>query len=438
MKLGILRLKMLVFLAGVAVLLSGTLLSISPISLSVLPLNCTPSGNMATCLASADESENFYFYNSPLPAPSPLKCLAIDSNLPQYQIIYLNSDNSTSVPKDVESTIINDVQVANTILKDSSNNEREFRFSTNNDCTPNIKNISLPSNTSLDPNELVKYLNKNKNTFITQSRSTPTNLLVFVSSANNFCGQGTGLPLLLKNNKWIQDISPGIDNQINAGNQVALIGASCFIYPQVVAHELIHTLGAVSASSPNASLHGHCLDGHDLMCYADETTLTVKVSCPNLASIFTLDCNGDDYFSLNPKPESYLYTHWNTANNLFLYNLSTNNTYVGLNSAPNLDHKVTVSSSSIIEKPAVINSFKAIIKNSNLTLSWNTSTSKSKFSYKAIISSKYNNITKMVTSNYSTITIPIIRKSHDKINVSIAVLSGNAISSTLKLAISIP
>jgi hypothetical protein len=83
------------------------------------------------------------------------------------------------------------------------------------------------------------------------------------------------------------------------------------------AHELTHTLGAVLGDAPHATQYGHCWDAYDVMCYEDGPTTVLQNVCP-----FThqqlLDCNGDDYFNTNPPANSYLRTHWNTANNQFL------------------------------------------------------------------------------------------------------------------------
>lgn len=85
----------------------------------------------------------------------------------------------------------------------------------------------------------------------------------------------------------------------------------------VEAHELVHTLGAVSGSAPNASAAGHCTDEHDTMCYADGAGVTMRYVCPP-ASGYLLDCGGDDYFSTFPDPGSWLDGHWNSADSRFL------------------------------------------------------------------------------------------------------------------------
>jgi hypothetical protein len=85
---------------------------------------------------------------------------------------------------------------------------------------------------------------------------------------------------------------------------------------EVEAHELFHTLGAVQLSAPNSNGIGHCTDGPDLMCYQQEDIEVRNVCTYTKAKV--LDCEGDDYFNVNPAPGSYLSTHWNTARSSFL------------------------------------------------------------------------------------------------------------------------
>jgi hypothetical protein len=109
----------------------------------------------------------------------------------------------------------------------------------------------------------------------------------------------------------------GANNRSNRGPSFGRSDSGCWT-PSVAAHELGHNLGAVNDSAPNSSKAGHCLDEHDLMCYNDSGGLPTHVVCTARSQERRLDCNHDDYYSTDPAPDSYLGTHWNTADNLFL------------------------------------------------------------------------------------------------------------------------
>jgi hypothetical protein len=85
----------------------------------------------------------------------------------------------------------------------------------------------------------------------------------------------------------------------------------------VAAHELTHTLGGVQESAPHATLHGHCYDDSDLMCYDDGSGIAMRKVCAS-AQEQLLDCNHDDYFSTAPAAGSFLAKNWNTAGSSFL------------------------------------------------------------------------------------------------------------------------
>ncbi|MCE7006668.1 ricin-type beta-trefoil lectin domain protein [Kibdelosporangium philippinense] len=114
--------------------------------------------------------------------------------------------------------------------------------------------------------------------------------------------------------------SPGANNPYNAGPHYAMMGTGCWTW-QASAHELLHTLGAVQRSAPNATLHGHCWDDQDIMCYNDggipNPPGNLVLKCAN-APENQIDCNGDDYFHTNPPAGSYLATRWNVANSHYL------------------------------------------------------------------------------------------------------------------------
>ncbi len=131
---------------------------------------------------------------------------------------------------------------------------------------------------------------------------------LLLTDANVFCGIG---------DLWIDDRF-GQDNYNNTGPSYARVDAGCWA-ASVMAHEVMHNLGAVQVSAPNTSGYYHCVDEYDVMCYQDSATATMVYLCtPASVNENRLDCHHDDYYSTNPTPGSYLTTHWNTANNTWL------------------------------------------------------------------------------------------------------------------------
>jgi hypothetical protein len=139
--------------------------------------------------------------------------------------------------------------------------------------------------------------------------------LAFVDTTGaKICGVGTLWP----------DDRPGSANKNNLGPSYSRVDAGCW-RGDIAAHELMHNLGGVQNSAPNASGWFHCIDEYDIMCYRDSnTTPPMRVDCtvPSLNTT-RFDCGHDDYFHTNPTPGSYLATFWNAANNRFLVSDST-------------------------------------------------------------------------------------------------------------------
>lgn len=86
-------------------------------------------------------------------------------------------------------------------------------------------------------------------------------------------------------------------------------------------HEVFHNLGAVQPGAPNAS-GAHCTDYNDLMCPAPGVSCAEQPPPVPFIVGAPVDCNKDDYFNPAPAPGSYLSSHWNVFNSLFLCRLS--------------------------------------------------------------------------------------------------------------------
>ena len=107
-------------------------------------------------------------------------------------------------------------------------------------------------------------------------------------------------------------------------------GARWGWWPEGLLHEMTHTLGAVQWGAPHSTeprgqtqpQYGHCWQGADVMCYVEDggAAHPMQQDCATLPGAIpqSYDCGRDDYFNPAPAPGSYLATHWNTYDSVFL------------------------------------------------------------------------------------------------------------------------
>jgi hypothetical protein len=135
----------------------------------------------------------------------------------------------------------------------------------------------------------------------------PSSKYLVWADAAGLCGVGT----------MYADDRPGVDNLNNSSYpSYARVDRKC--WGKVETHELVHMLGGIQRSAPNATAGMHCNDGHDVMCYDDRTAGSKQRSVCSTNRGQLLDCRNDDYFSASPAKGSYLQKHWNTARSSFL------------------------------------------------------------------------------------------------------------------------
>lgn len=186
---------------------------------------------------------------------------------------------------------------------------RHIRYVTAADCTPTVLNVEVPASA------LAEFGATNRALAAKGLDRRDRKYMIF-ADAQVYCGIGT----------FAGDERPGQNNLSNFGPSYGRTDSGCW-GGHTAAHELGHNLGAVNNSAPNTSRGAHCTDEWDVMCYSDSPYYPkMRTVCGDRAYENRLDCNNDDYFHTNPRPGSYLATHWNMADNQFLMRRKGNGT----------------------------------------------------------------------------------------------------------------
>ena len=179
---------------------------------------------------------------------------------------------------------------------------RRIKFVHDANCTPIVARTTLSVAAGNDFQATVDEL-------VSQGLSRNDRKYIVWVDANVYCGIG----------EVYSDDRAGQNNYNNVYSLISRVDNGCWgaLGQSVEAHELMHNLGGVQETAPNATAYNHCTDDSDRMCYPDGSGEPMAQKCAS-AHENTFDCNHDDYFSTAPPTGSYLATHWNTANSAWL------------------------------------------------------------------------------------------------------------------------
>lgn len=175
--------------------------------------------------------------------------------------------------------------------------KRHVRFVTDTACMPIIENVTLSASGDDTMGNLINEL-------AAQGFNRLDRKYLVFADANVYCGISE-----IRN-----DDQPGALNANNSGAMITRVDAGCWS-SQIAAHELLHVMGGVQLSAPNSDGAWHCTDNFDRMC---NYTYDANPDCPTTRHSNRFDCKHDDYFHTQPAAASYLATHWNVADNIFL------------------------------------------------------------------------------------------------------------------------
>ena len=230
-------------------------------------------------------------------------CIGDGVSGPRIQAIYAVASNrpdryASTLPLIRDIAAVMDAEVNQSASE--TGGERHIQFVTNADCSLDVAHVVLSPTGDDDFGNTIGEL-------ISQGYDDAGRKYHVWMDANILCGVGT----------IYGDDSQGAGNANNSSVSYARSDTGCWDYAEL--HELFHNLGAVQLSAPHSSGGFHCTDEYDRMCYDDDGAGPVTMTYPCAgANDRLLDCNHDDYFHTSPHAGSYLATHWNTADSVFL------------------------------------------------------------------------------------------------------------------------
>ncbi len=232
-------------------------------------------------------------------------CTGDGSTGPRVQLIYANISGKADRYATYEASFQTWAAAMDDVFDRSAaetGGSRRIRFVHDANCTPIIARTTLSVAAGNSFQTTVDEL-------ITNGFNRNDRKYMVWADANVYCGIG----------EMYMDDRAGQHNYNNTYSLISRVDNGCWgvVGRSVEAHELMHNLGGVQDTAPNATPYGHCTDESDRMCYPDGSGKPMTQDCVS-SHENTFDCNHDDYFSTAPPAGSYLATHWNTANSAWL------------------------------------------------------------------------------------------------------------------------
>ncbi|MFN8661952.1 MAG: hypothetical protein U0075_08675 [Thermomicrobiales bacterium] len=236
-----------------------------------------------------------------------IACMGDGQSGYRVQVIYAYDKTQTNRLSQVIGNIRITAAGADDLMRQSSlaaGQELHFLFVHDAQCNISVEPVAFSSAAMQNFGTMIQTMYDGA-----QDRTDRIYLIFADTSTAGICGIGT----------MVKDDRDTPANRNNSGPGYSRVDRDCWA-PQAATHELMHNLGGVQYTAPHSSGGSHCIDEWDVMCYSDSPNYpAMKYLCPDKsASQNDIDCNNDDYFDPLPQPGSYLDTHWNTADSVFL------------------------------------------------------------------------------------------------------------------------
>jgi hypothetical protein len=268
---------------------------------------------------------------------------AFDKTLPQFKVIYAYPADRPDRFDQWKDALQADLSLIEQFVSSQPGSTRAPRFDMGTSCGPyylDIQTVALPESRAT----YLQHMSTVENYVKTKVNPSPGGRRNYVIIADTMSsGPLNGVGELYEGSSSSQ--RPDSANIHNTGGLTSVLWVPDAAppgtdpngwWPEGVLHEMTHNMGGVQWGAPHSSqpsggtnyTYSHCWDGRDVMCYQDGPAMSHAYSstvCATLGGAMpqTYDCGQDDYFNPAPPPGSYLATHWNVYNNVFLAECGT-------------------------------------------------------------------------------------------------------------------